>query len=141
MNRRDLLLQEMGITQWQVRRPNVLKGAVNVPVSHQVRLIVIAEQALSLQTPFMQDLLRSLALQPEECLLIDFDHAQHLNVQHPVHYWLLSKNSEKTDRTFALLNDPTCPLWRTGNFTQLTQSAVQKRELWRQIQHSFQQSV
>lgn len=141
MNRRDLLLQEMGITQWQLRRPDVLKGAVNIPVSQEIRLIVIAETALDFDEPFLWDLLRSVEIQKNECLLIDFDHTQHLKVQQPVYYWLLSENSEKIHRTFEQLKTDNSPLWQTEELAKLKQNAKQKRELWRQIQQSFIQSV
>ena len=63
MNRRVLLLQQMGISQWQLRRPEVLKGAVSVPVASHIRLIIITEQTLELNNAFLQDVLRSLELQ------------------------------------------------------------------------------
>ena len=44
VNRRDLLLQQMGIEQWQLYRPEVLKGAVNIAVPSHIRLVVIAEK-------------------------------------------------------------------------------------------------
>ncbi|MDD7425685.1 MAG: DNA polymerase III subunit psi [[Actinobacillus] rossii] len=141
MNRRDLLLQEMGITQWQLRRPDALKGAVNIPISQEIRLIVIAETTLDFNDPFLLDLLRSVEISQKECLLTDFDHAQHLNVQQPVYYWLLSENNEKIHRTFEQLKTANSHLWQTKTLQQLKQNAKQKRELWRQIQQSCIQSV
>lgn len=141
MNRRDLLLNEMGITQWQLRRPDALKGAVNIPVSQEIRLIVIAENALDMNEPFLLDLLRSIEIQKNECLLTDFGHAQHLNVRQPVYYWLLSENNEKIQRTFEQLKTDHCHLWQTERLQQLKQNASKKREFWRQIQQSFIQSV
>ena len=41
MDRRNLLLNEMGITRWQLYRPEVLQGAVGVSVSEQVKFIVV----------------------------------------------------------------------------------------------------
>ena len=43
MDRRNLLLNEMGITRWQLHRPEVLQGAVGVSVSEQVKFIVVAK--------------------------------------------------------------------------------------------------
>ena len=37
MDRRNFLLNEMGITRWQLYRPEVLQGAVGVSVSEQVK--------------------------------------------------------------------------------------------------------
>ena len=54
MDRRNLLLNEMGITRWQLYRPEVLQGAVGVCVSEQVKFIVVTNDNLSsspLRTP------------------------------------------------------------------------------------------
>lgn len=141
MNRRDLLLQQMGISQWQLRHPDVLKGAVNVPVASHVRLIIIAEQCFELSDPFLRDVLHSVELQPVECLVINFEQAQHVNIQHPVYYWLLTENNEKIDRTLTQLQIDPSQLWHTQDYSSLANHAQQKREFWRQIQQSFNQSV
>ncbi len=47
MNRRDLLLQQMGITQWQLKSPTRLKGVVKINVEEKIRLIIVAEHALT----------------------------------------------------------------------------------------------
>ena len=46
MDRRNLLLNEMGITQWQLYRPEVLQGAVGVSVSEQVKFIVVTKDKI-----------------------------------------------------------------------------------------------
>ena len=52
MDRRNLLLNEMGITQWQLYRPEVLQGAVGVSVSEQVKFIVVTKDNISNATLF-----------------------------------------------------------------------------------------
>ena len=47
MDRRNFLLNEMGITRWQLYRPEVLQGAVGVSVDEQVKFIVVANDNLS----------------------------------------------------------------------------------------------
>ena len=81
MNRRDLLLQQMGISQWLLHRPDVLKGAVNIPVGAHIRLVVIAEQELNARESLVKDILLSAELTAKECLFIDFEQAYHLNVE------------------------------------------------------------
>ncbi|PVX42926.1 DNA polymerase III psi subunit [Pasteurella langaaensis DSM 22999] len=141
MNRRDLLLQQMGISQWQLRRHEVLKGAVTVPVANHIRLIIIAEQCVALAEPFFADVLRSVEVSSSDCLAINFEQAQHLNIQHSVYYWLLSENNEKIDRTLAQLQIDPSQLWRAESYASLANQAPLKRALWRQIQQSFSQSV
>lgn len=39
MNRRDLLLQEMGISQWVLTNPQVLKGDAQIRLNNAVKLV------------------------------------------------------------------------------------------------------
>ncbi len=38
MNRRDLLLQAMGVTQWQLVKPQVLKGDAQIRLDRAVKI-------------------------------------------------------------------------------------------------------
>ncbi|MDO4430530.1 MAG: DNA polymerase III subunit psi [Lonepinella koalarum] len=131
MNRRDLLLQEMGISQWQLRRPEMLKGAVNIVVGEQIRLIVVCKENQEKQ-PIIQDLLRSAAISGTELLWINQEQAQHLSLQHPCHYWFFTTNSEKNDRTSPIENQ-LLSYWEV-NLTELKKNASQKRAFWQHIQ-------
>lgn len=134
MNRRDLLLQQMHIHQWQLQRPDVLKGIINMPVAEHIRLIIIAEQEITPQ-PLFIDILHSLNLQISDCLRIDFDFVAHLNLQHQVDYWLLSDNQEKIDRALSLCPQPQHQ-WQSPAWQTFRQSPQAKRQLWQQIQKS-----
>ncbi|TDQ59890.1 DNA polymerase III psi subunit [Mesocricetibacter intestinalis] len=136
MNRRDLLLQEMGISQWQLHRPQALKGAVNIPVAPHIALIIIAEKILSPAENILSDILSAAALEAKDCLCIDFIQAGYLHTSHPVTYWLLSENSEKVQRTLPLCKQAK-NLWRTSDLAILKQSGAEKRRLWQQIQCSL----
>ena len=132
MNRRDKLLQEMGISQWQLRQPNIFKGLVNVPVAQNIRLIVISEQALSKEQPFLQDVFRGLEFSTEDCVCIDFDFLPYLQVEHEVIYWLLTEDQQKIDRTLVDKQGAHC--WKTCELEKLKQNPHAKRQFWRQIQ-------
>lgn len=45
-SRRDVLLQQMGISQWQLVRPEALKGAMNITVAEHIRLVIVSQQNL-----------------------------------------------------------------------------------------------
>ena len=64
-SRRDVLLQQMGISQWQLHRPDVLLGAINIAVPEHIRLIIVSQQNL-LQQPVVQDVLCSCLLYTSE---------------------------------------------------------------------------
>ena len=132
-SRRDVLLQQMGISQWQLVRPEALKGAMNITVAEPIRLIIISQQNL-LQQPVVQDVLRSLTLNSEQVLNITFEQLAYLHVNHKVSYWLLSQNASENDRTLSLpqpLN-----VWQSGDLEEFKQHPQAKRQLWQTIQQS-----
>ena len=132
-SRRDVLLQQMGISQWQLVRPEALKGAMNITVAEPIRLIIISQQNL-LQQPVVQDVLRSLTLDSEQVLNITFEQLTYLQVNHKVSYWLLSQNTSENDRTLSLpqpLN-----VWQSGDLEEFKQNPQAKRQFWQTIQQS-----
>ena len=132
MDRRNLLLNEMGITRWQLYRPEVLQGAVGVSVSEQVKFIVVTKDNIS-NAPLFSDVRLSLELNKEDCLCLNFDQIQHITLQHSVRYWLLAENADEIDRTL-----PYClnaeRIYRSVDWQQFQQDNQAKRELWQQIQ-------
>ncbi|WP_439259334.1 DNA polymerase III subunit psi [Lonepinella sp. BR2930] len=133
LNRRDLLLQQMGITQWKLRHPDTLKGLVNIQVPENIRLVIIADIPFSLNEKFMQDVLLSCEIEPNDCLFINFEQANHLNIEQEVTYWLISKNPEKIDRALPLCQHSIAQ-WRSPDLATLKQDPKEKRHFWQQIQ-------
>ena len=64
--RRDWLLQQMGITQWTLRRPTVLQGEIAVTLPAQTRLVIVAAPLPAPHDPLIGDVLHSLSLRPEQ---------------------------------------------------------------------------
>jgi DNA polymerase III subunit psi len=132
-SRRDVLLQQMGISQWQLVRPEALKGAMNITVAEPIRLVIVSQQNL-LQQPVVQDVLRSLILDSEQVLNITFEQLAYLPVNHKVSYWLLSQNTSENDRTLAL--PQTLNVWQSGDLEEFKQNPQAKRQFWQTIQQS-----
>ncbi|OOF81733.1 DNA polymerase III subunit psi [Rodentibacter ratti] len=132
MERRNLLLKEMGITQWKLHRPEVFQGAVGITVAEHIRFVVVSDENLS-KYPLFEDVLMSLELKQEDCLCLNYEQIQHLELSHSVYYWLLAENMEKIDRTL-----PHClnaeRIYRSPSYRDFQASPSAKRELWQQIQ-------
>lgn len=132
MNRRDLLLQEMGLNQWTLVRPERLHGAMGIEVGAHIRLVIVSEQRLSGE-PLLNDILLSLSLPKEAYLNINFAQLPHLSANHNLQYWLLNENSAEIDRTL-----PYCVraerIYRSTDWQAFKQSPTEKRQLWQQIQ-------
>ncbi|OOF56994.1 DNA polymerase III subunit psi [Rodentibacter myodis] len=132
MDRRNLLLKEMGITRWQLHRPEVLQGAVGIAVSENIRFIVVTDENFS-QSPLLADILLSLELKKEDCLCLNYDQIQHLELNHAVRYWLLAENAEKIDRTLPYCTNAE-QIYRSLDYAHFQSSSAAKREFWLQIQ-------
>lgn len=134
MDRRQLLLQEMGITRWQLHRPEVLKGAVGISVAENVRFVVVCDEPL-LPAVLLQDVLLSLESDKAACLCVNFEQIQYLEVGQSVRYWLLNENAEVIDRTL-----PYClnaeQIYRSPAWAEFQSSPAAKRDFWRQVQQA-----
>ncbi|OOF80437.1 DNA polymerase III subunit psi [Rodentibacter caecimuris] len=132
MERRNLLLKEMGITQWKLHRPEIFQGAVGITVAEHIRFVVVSDENVSV-FPLFEDILMSLELKQADCLCLSYEQIQHLELNHSVRYWLLAENTEKIDRTL-----PHClhaeRIYRSPCYRDFQSSPAAKRELWRQIQ-------
>ncbi|MEH2920474.1 DNA polymerase III subunit psi [Samsonia erythrinae] len=123
-SRRDRLLQQLGITQWTLRRPAVLQGEIAVSLPAQTRLVIVSTEPLTDDDPLLADVLHSLAISPAQA------------------YRLTPQQAE------MLPDSARCPSWRLGmtapialqgiqltspHLSELYQNAAAKRALWQQI--------
>ena len=67
-SRRDWQLQQLGITQWSLRRPGALQGEIAISLPEHIRLVMVAETPPSLTEPLIGDILRALAVTPDQVL-------------------------------------------------------------------------
>lgn len=121
--RRDQLLQQLGITQWQLRRPDALKGLVGSPLPSSIRFVLLADPLPSLSTPLLQDVLRTLQLTEQQVLCCT--PTSLAGLPQAALYWSLGDWAVKTPSRM-LLSPP---------LSELLSSAQAKRQLWQQICH------
>lgn len=72
-SRRDLLLQQLGITQWVLRRPTALHGEIAVSVSGSTRLLIVSAEPISPDDILLCDVLKALMLSPEQAVILTPD--------------------------------------------------------------------
>lgn len=130
-SRRDWLLQQLGITQWQLRRPLVLQGEIAVSLQADTRLVMVAEALPALNDPLVCDVLRTLALAPAQVLQLTPDRAAMLPADLPCNSWRLGVE--------APLSLPGVQL-STPALNELYHNGTARRALWQQIckhEHDF----
>ena len=67
-SRRDWQLQQLGITQWSLRRPGALQGEIAIAIPAHVRLVMVANDLPALTDPLVSDVLRALTVSPDQVL-------------------------------------------------------------------------
>lgn len=123
-SRRDWLLQQMGITQYQLRRPRVLQGEIAVRLLPDTQLIIVAENLPGLQEPFLRDVLHTLGLKPTQVMTVTPDQLQMLPETLNCAGWLLGVESEQSFNGVAL---------SSASFNELLSSGAARRALWQQM--------
>ncbi|MGL9734599.1 MAG: DNA polymerase III subunit psi [Symbiopectobacterium sp.] len=122
--RRDWLLQQIGITQWKLRRPTVLQGEFVVTLPTQTRLVIVAASLSAAYYPLISDVLHSLSLRPEQVYPLTPEQIAMLPTSTHCHSWCLGVDVPHA-WTGVQLSSPT--------LNELYANPSAKRALWQQI--------
>lgn len=125
-SKRDWLLQQLGITQWVLRRQGVLRGPVAVSLSPEVRLLIVAQALPDSHNLLFCDVLRSLGLTPAQTYGLTPDQVAMLPEDTECNSWRLGVE-EPLAVVGAQLYSPA--------LAELSQDPRAKRALWQQIYH------
>ncbi|MDA3131994.1 DNA polymerase III subunit psi [Atlantibacter subterraneus] len=88
-SRRDWQLQQLGITQWVLRRPTALQGEIAISLPAHIRLVMVAQTLPALTSPLIRDLLLALGISPDRVLALTPDRVEMLPPDsHCVSLWL-----------------------------------------------------
>ncbi|MBF7979442.1 MULTISPECIES: DNA polymerase III subunit psi [Rahnella] len=123
-SRRDTLLQQLGITQWTLRRPAVLQGEVAVSLPAETKLLIVADVPPAEDDPLVRDVLRSLALAEPQVYRLTPEQVTMLPEDTRCNIWRLGL-SEPLTLAGTQLSSPA--------LAELYQDASAKRALWQQI--------
>ncbi|AVF35961.1 DNA polymerase III subunit psi [Rahnella sikkimica] len=123
-SRRDTLLQQLGITQWTLRRPAVLQGEVAVSLPAETKLLIVADVPPAEDDPLVRDVLRSLALAEPQVYRLTPEQVTMLPENTRCNIWRLGL-SEPLTLAGTQLSSPA--------LAELYQDASAKRALWQQI--------
>jgi DNA polymerase-3 subunit psi len=125
------LLQQLGITQWELRRPAALQGEIAVSLHENVKLLMIAEDLPDLTDPLVNDVLRSLNLEAQQVMQLTPERAAMLPEESRCNSWRLGV-SEPLPIPGAQLATP--------ELNELYHNGAARQALWQQIcehEHDF----
>lgn len=123
-SRRDWLLQQIGITQYQLRRPRVFHGEIAVTLAPNTQLVIVAETPPGLQEPLILDVLHALNLHSTQVMVVTPEQLQMLPEKLNCMGWMLGVESEQAFNGVAL---------STASLNELISSGAAKRALWQQM--------
>ncbi|EOD1044367.1 TPA: DNA polymerase III subunit psi [Citrobacter farmeri] len=129
--RRDWQLQQLGITQWSLRRPGALQGEIAISIPAHVRLVMVGEILPPLTEPLISDILRALTLSPDQVLQVTPERVAMLPQGSRCNSWLLG-----TEAPLSLEGAQVA----TPAFDELRANPTARAELWQQIcthEHDF----
>ena len=130
-SRRDWQLQQLGITQWSLRRPGALQGEIAIAIPAHVRLVMVANDLPALTDPIVSDVLRALTVSPDQVLQLTPEKIAMLPQGSRCNSWRLG-----TEASLPLAGAQVS----TPAFDELQTSAPARRALWQQIcahEHDF----
>lgn len=133
MNRRDLLLQAMGVTQWQLVKPQVLKGDAQIRLDPAVRFVLICEEDQQ-KSRLCQDLLLALSLQPNEFYWVNSEQFQRISFEHKPFFLVIEREEQAVKIQKKCANQP---LVNVASWAELNTPEA-KRKLWKALDEAFQ---
>ena len=136
MNRRDLLLQAMGVTQWQLVKPQVLKGDAQIRLDQAVKLVVICEEEQQ-KSGLFQDLLFALSLQPNEFYWVNHEQFQRIRFKHTPFFLVIEDEEQAVKIQKKCTNQPQL---KVESWAELLKPES-KRKLWKGLDNVFQKQI
>ncbi|MET3704638.1 DNA polymerase III subunit psi [Citrobacter sp. UYEF32] len=130
-SRRDWQLQQLGITQWSLRRPTALQGEIAISLPAHIRLVMVAPDLPALTEPLVGDVLRALAVSPDQVLQLTPDRVEMLPPDSTCNSWQLG-----IDAPLSLKGAQVT----TPGLDELRGNPAARAALWRQIcnyEHDF----
>ena len=132
MNRRDLLLQAMSVTQWQLVKPQVLKGNAQIRLDQAVKLVVICEEEQQ-KSRLFQDLLFALSLQSNEFYWVNYEQFHRIRFKHPPFFLVVEAEEQAVRIQEKYANQLQL---HVENWAELLKTES-KRKLWKGFDMAF----
>ncbi|CUR53691.1 DNA polymerase III subunit psi [Serratia symbiotica] len=122
--KRNWFLKQLGITQWILRTPNIVKDKTIIHLSSKIRLLIISNIFLSNNDPLFIDIIYSLGFKLEQTYQLKPYQIKNLskNIKY-MSWWIGIKKSFILDGVKLY----------TPILTELSQNSSEKRILWKQI--------
>lgn len=127
MNKKDFLLSALKITNWQLKRPELLQGYNKLNLNSNIQLLFISENNHS-DNFFFSDVLQILNLKPDQTLWLKPSELTQISLNHKISVICLAK-VEIPDALLMITDN----IWQ-GNLENLLKDPITKKQLWHSIE-------
>ena len=124
MTRRDKLLEQMGITQWVVRNPVVLRGERGVRIPESTKLIIITDENLDLNSCLLKDIFLTMNISSADVVCINSEQLNLIPTPITIPCWTLGSKVQPEGSKITFIS----PV-----LSELMTSRDAKQALWKQI--------
>lgn len=130
-SRCDWQLQQMGIKQYQLRRPTALHGEVAIALLDNVRVILLAQISPIATSALWSDILRAMSLNQDQVHCLAPEQAMMIPENTHCILWLMGLDQLPELPNFVA----NLPHLISPSITELANNPDAKRTLWQQICH------
>ncbi|SNC58584.1 DNA polymerase III subunit psi [Sodalis endosymbiont of Henestaris halophilus] len=120
----DYFLKQLGITQWTLRRPEVLHGAFAVKLPKHIRLLLVGNPAPAVDHRLVADVAHSMKLKTTQLYGMTPEQVMSLSDSVRCHCWWFGLSALRDFHKISLHTPPLAALLGDANA---------KRELWLRI--------
>lgn len=129
MDNRNWYLKQLGIEQYQLRKPASLKGEIVVDIHHNIRLIVVAKQMPT--EKIYADILAAINLTSEQVLfLMPAQLIMPIEDINTVVWFIDESLPEDWQQASQNESIQIPPIIQSGSLSQLANTPKDKRQLW-----------
>ncbi|PPI87945.1 DNA polymerase III subunit psi [Candidatus Pantoea edessiphila] len=120
----DWFLYKLGVNQYKLYRPHLLKGVFNLDILSYIKLIIVTKEIPNLCTSFIKDVLYALNIQSSQVMIIQPEQLKMFLGRLHCIFWLIGIENNPVFKGKFLY---TCSL------LYLINNSDEKRSLWKQI--------
>lgn len=129
MNHRDWYLEQLGITQYTVRRPASLMGEVAITLTPEIRLLTVSAE--STEEKIFDDILKAIRLTRQNVLTLKPEQLIMLPEQFNAVVWFINQPLPESWPAGGSVNNR--PTIKTLSLSALAKSPKDKRQLWQEL--------
>ncbi|WP_158675181.1 DNA polymerase III subunit psi [Candidatus Pantoea edessiphila] len=120
----NFILKNIGIIQYKLNRPKLLKGLSNLNISPHIKIVIVTDKISKLDKIFIDDVLYSLNIIHSQVKVIQPEQLTTSTDKLTCPYWLIGVKTKKLSNSLTLY---------TSHISKLMNNSREKRLFWKKL--------